>query len=142
MGASPRSLHAICLFPFSFLGKIGRKGLHPSFFYLRFRKLKSTSASLLNSQHCRGSSAWESARLNALAFEGEAEDRVVAGSNPALGTMMDYWHKPKTLHFLFLKNFRPSKARRMPSQTCSSRQIHSCRKNVKSLFPKTRYTRL
>jgi len=37
---------------------------------------------------CRGSSAWESARRSYIfVAEGEAEDRVVAGSNPALGTI-------------------------------------------------------
>jgi hypothetical protein len=35
----------------------------------------------------------------ALASEGEAEDRVVAGSNPALGTTMVFWHKPRALSF-------------------------------------------
>jgi hypothetical protein len=34
-----------------------------------------------------------------LASEGEAEDRVVAGSNPALGTTMVFWHKPRALSF-------------------------------------------
>ena len=37
---------------------------------------------------------------------GEAEDRVVAGSNPALGTTMVFWHKPATLYFPFLKYLR------------------------------------
>ena len=46
---------------------------------------------------CRGSSAWESTRLSMISFEGEAEDRVVAGSNLALGTTMDFWNKPTTL---------------------------------------------
>jgi hypothetical protein len=31
-------------------------------------------------------------------FEGEAEDRVVAGSSPARGTTMLFWHKPATVH--------------------------------------------
>jgi hypothetical protein len=30
-------------------------------------------------------------------IEGEAEDRVVAGSSPALGTTMLFWNKPATL---------------------------------------------
>ena len=50
-----------------------------------FRKLKNANAiSILVA--CRGSLAWESTRLKRL-FEGEAEDRVIAGSNLALGTM-------------------------------------------------------
>ncbi len=47
---------------------------------------------------CRGSSAWESTRLERL-FEGEAEDRVVAGSNLALGTTPLFQHKLTTLFY-------------------------------------------
>ena len=35
----------------------------------------------------RGSSDWESTRLDNSIVEGEAEDRVVASSSPALGTI-------------------------------------------------------
>jgi hypothetical protein len=37
--------------------------------------------------------------LDSLPFcsEGEAEDRVVAGSNPALGTTTHFWNKRRTL---------------------------------------------
>ena len=38
--------------------------------------------------------------------EGEAEDRVVAGSSPALGTTMLKWNKPTTRTlFLFSEQF-------------------------------------
>ena len=38
-------------------------------------------------------------------IEGEAEDRVVAGSSPALGTTMLFWHKPTPFHFYLPKQF-------------------------------------
>ena len=34
--------------------------------------------------------------LDSIIFEGEAEDRVVAGSSLALGTTMLIWNKPRT----------------------------------------------
>ena len=45
---------------------------------------------------------------------GEAEDRVVASSSPALGTTLLFWNKPATLnklalhcYFRFLKSWAP-----------------------------------
>ena len=42
--------------------------------------------------------------LTASAVEGEAEDRVVAGSSPALGTIMLIWNKPATHCYLCFRN--------------------------------------
>ena len=47
----------------------------------------------------RGSSDWESTRLNNRIVGGEAEDRVVASSSPALGTTMLTWQKQKVFTF-------------------------------------------
>ncbi len=44
----------------------------------------------------RGSSDWESTRLNNRVVGGEAEDRVVASSSPALGTIYILWNKLAT----------------------------------------------
>ena len=41
---------------------------------------------------------------------GEAEDRVVAGSNPALGTTPSNFISPRHYYFRFLKNFAPSES--------------------------------
>ena len=40
----------------------------------------------------------------ATVVEGEAEDRVVAGSSPALGTIMLIWNKPATHCYLCFRN--------------------------------------
>ena len=46
--------------------------------------------------------------LTASAVEGEAEDRVVAGSSPALGTIMLIWNKPAThCYFRFRNSLAP-----------------------------------
>ena len=49
-----------------------KKGLHLPLLVIQFRKLKSTLVFLLNYYGCRGSSAWESARLNASVLWGRS----------------------------------------------------------------------
>jgi hypothetical protein len=51
-----------------------------------FKKLKKQV--MVHVEGSRGSSDWESTRLNNRVVEGEAEDRVVASSSPALGTTL------------------------------------------------------
>ena len=79
---------AYCTFPspFSPFGNGERKACTSPRSSTNSENLKAHLLLFLTYTNRRGSSAWESARLDATASEGEAEDRVVAGSNPALGT--------------------------------------------------------
>ena len=54
-------------------------------------------------------------------IEGEAEDRVVAGSSPALGTTMLNWHKPTTLLYFRFQNSLASST----SQTYARAHVHT-----------------
>ena len=75
---------------------------------VRFRKLKNTSALFVD---VNAEVAQPGRALDSLLFGsgGEAEDRVVAGSNPALGTTMDFFF-PKSARMLDIGVFHNARS--------------------------------
>ncbi len=70
--------------------------------------------------------------------EGEAEDRVVAGSNPALGTLMDFG---RNLRHYFLKNLssRNEKLDRMKKQLA---ELETAVATIRDVIPSDLLVRL